>query len=204
VSAPPEQSWERISSRFDDVKPQPAPQPAPQPVQQQAQEPQQAEAPYDAATRMSGLRSLIFSLGQKNLNRQTEAWTQEAQAQPPVQPPLEHAAYAHPYAPVEPAQERPPYARPFPPVEPAPERPPYERPYPPPPPVDRQNPSFSSTLVTAPPEFLPPKPMVETTDADRDNTWTGGTSAARRDRRDAYDDVDILPSWRGQYKKKKK
>jgi len=196
VSAPPEQSWERVSNRFDEIKPQPAQQPV-----QQA--PDQAEPPYDAATRMSGLRSLIFSLGQKNVNRPTETWAQEAQAQPPALPPQERAAYARPYTPAPVPQERPAYAHPYAPVEPPQERPPYARPYPPPP--DRQDRSDpSSTLVTAPPEFLPPKPMVETTEADSDRTWTGGTSAARRDRRDAYDDVDILPSWRGQYKKKKK
>jgi hypothetical protein len=40
--------------------------------------------------------------------------------------------------------------------------------------------------VTAEPEFLPPKLEKPT----------------RRDRRDTFDDLQILPSWRGQYKKK--
>jgi hypothetical protein len=39
--------------------------------------------------------------------------------------------------------------------------------------------------VIAQPEFLPPKPE----------------KPIRRDRREVFDDVQILPSWRGQYRK---
>jgi hypothetical protein len=41
--------------------------------------------------------------------------------------------------------------------------------------------------------------MVERTDKEH---VPAGNSTSRRDRREAYDDVEILPSWRGQYKKK--
>jgi hypothetical protein len=44
----------------------------------------------------------------------------------------------------------------------------------------------STRRVTAEPEFLPPKPE----------------KPKRRERSDAFDDVQILPSWRGQYKRK--
>jgi hypothetical protein len=57
----------------------------------------------------------------------------------------------------------------------------------------------SPTMVTATPEILPPEPTADKSDKER--TWSS-KGKGRRDRRDAYDDVDILPSWRGQYKKK--
>jgi succinoglycan biosynthesis transport protein ExoP len=56
----------------------------------------------------------------------------------------------------------------------------------------------SPRLVTAPPEFLPPQPIV--INAARNDTPVG-ESYTRQDRRPAYDDVDILPSKKGQYKK---
>jgi hypothetical protein len=40
---------------------------------------------------------------------------------------------------------------------------------------------------------------VEKTDKEN-SALNGGTS--RRDRRETYDDVEILPSWRGQYKRR--
>jgi succinoglycan biosynthesis transport protein ExoP len=58
--------------------------------------------------------------------------------------------------------------------------------------------SASPRLVTAPPEFLPPKPMViefDKTDA------RVGESSTRQDRRASADGVQILPSKHGQYKK---
>jgi hypothetical protein len=53
-------------------------------------------------------------------------------------------------------------------------------------------------LVTAPPEFLPPKPIV--VDVDRVGA-PKGESSTRQDRRAAFDGIQILPSRRGQYKK---
>jgi hypothetical protein len=56
----------------------------------------------------------------------------------------------------------------------------------------------SPRLVTAPPEFLPPRPVViEFSKADTHV----GESSTRQDRRAAADGVEILPSKRGQYKK---
>ena len=56
----------------------------------------------------------------------------------------------------------------------------------------------SPRLVTAPPEFLPPKPTVIDFDKLADHK---GESPSRKDRRAAADGVEILPSKRGQYKK---
>jgi hypothetical protein len=52
--------------------------------------------------------------------------------------------------------------------------------------------------VTAPPEFLPPKPVVIEFDKAEARL---GESSMRQDRRPAADRVEILPSKRGQYKK---
>jgi len=56
----------------------------------------------------------------------------------------------------------------------------------------------SSRLVTAPPEFLPPKSQVIEFDKAEGRL---GESSTRQDRRPAADRVEILPSKRGQYKK---
>jgi len=53
-------------------------------------------------------------------------------------------------------------------------------------------------MVTASPEFLPPKadvlvPARESKPSSKND---------RRDRRETFDDVEVLPSWRGQYKKR--
>jgi hypothetical protein len=56
----------------------------------------------------------------------------------------------------------------------------------------------SPRLVTAPPEFLPPKPVVIEFDKAEARL---GESSMRQDRRPAADRVEILPSKRGQYKK---
>jgi hypothetical protein len=71
-------------------------------------------------------------------------------------------------------------------------------------PQDREDAASSSVggaaprLVTAPPVFLPPKPIV--INVDREGP-PAGESSTRQDRRAAFDGVNILPSRRGQYKK---
>jgi len=56
----------------------------------------------------------------------------------------------------------------------------------------------STRLVTAPPEFLPPKSVV--IEFNKPDARVG-ESSTRQDRRAAADGVEILPSKRGQYKK---
>lgn len=56
----------------------------------------------------------------------------------------------------------------------------------------------SPRLITAPPEFLPPRPIV--INVDREGV-PAGESSTRQDRRAAYDNIQILPSKRGQYRK---
>jgi hypothetical protein len=157
------QSWERVSNRLNDFQPETAPE--------AAREPEPEETPYNAATRMSGLRNLISSLGLKNLHKEEEG--REEDAEFILQPGrgTERQVFARTSAPA-PAQIS----------------------------LSRSGASDDSpTLVTAPPEILPPKPADENTGKGR--SWAS-KGKARRDRRDAYDNVEILPSWRGQYKKK--
>jgi hypothetical protein len=54
----------------------------------------------------------------------------------------------------------------------------------------------SPRLVTATPEFLPPRPAVEEAENSQPSRFKN-----RRERADDFDDVQILPSWRGQYRK---
>lgn len=153
----PAQSWEHVSSRPDwgsltDVH------------HEEIHEPEQGGTQYDPATRMSGLRKLIFSLVLKNQNRPAEALQQLDEAPTQVEPMLErrHNSIA----------QTPPR---------------------------KEAPRNSASLVSAPPESLPPKSTADKTDKGRPRT---NSAAGRRDRRDAFDNVDILPSWRGQYKKR--
>ena len=161
----PAQTWERIATRFDDIQPEPVPEELPQP--------EPADTPFDSATRMTGLRNLIFSLGMKNPNMPAEEPEHVAEVPPPFHQAPERPAYDPTYT-----QQN---------YTPAPQ------------PSSQRESAAPSRLVTAPPEFLPPKPVVETSDEDQE--WNNPTKG-HRDRRDAYDDVEILPSWRGQYRKK--
>jgi uncharacterized protein involved in exopolysaccharide biosynthesis/Mrp family chromosome partitioning ATPase len=83
------------------------------------------------------------------------------------------------------------------PVYPVHERPLYEHSYAavPPPPVPTEKPSISPAHVTAQPEILPPTPPEE-------EEPRASKKSAPRDQRDEDDDMDILPSWHGQYKKR--
>jgi hypothetical protein len=155
--AMPVPDWERHESASEDP---------PQVPRQQV--PVSEPEPMDAATRMSGLRNLIFSLGLKNMHQTAEAEKEEA-------------SFAVPEEPVRP---RPQYPRPAAPIH-------HDS-------VWNEPHSASPDLVTAQPEFLPPKPVVENTGKDHHRSPNG---TSRRDRRDTVDDVDILPSWRGQYKR---
>ncbi len=141
----------------------------PEAAPEEVNKPEPEETPYDAARRMSGLRNLILSLGLKSQNQLAEPVAREAEAPLPVEPPQQRLAYARPAAPIAETAAR------------------------------HDDAGTSTTLVTAPPEFLPPKSVVEKRETEHSRV-NNGTS--RRDRREPYDDVEILPSWRGQYKKK--
>ena len=160
---PPVEYWEHISNRLDDFQPEIAPE--------AVHEPESEETPYNAATRMSGLRNLIFTLGLKNLNKEAKPEDEAAESAPQPGRGTERQANARSFTPV--------------PAQPSPSR--------------SSASGASPILVTAQPEILPPEPSTEKIDKER--SWKS-KSVARHDRRDAFDDVEILPSWRGQYRKK--
>jgi Mrp family chromosome partitioning ATPase/uncharacterized protein involved in exopolysaccharide biosynthesis len=151
------ESWKRVAPKADDTQPQTG--------YEEPAEPGPEETPYDAATRMSGLRNLIFSLGLKNAQQAEEGGEHPASPPPPV----------------EPVHERPVYAQVSTSIPEAP--------------VRREAYSAPTARVVAAPEILPPRTIEVNTD-----TTSAGTT--RRDRREAFDDVQILPSWRGQYRKR--
>jgi len=53
--------------------------------------------------------------------------------------------------------------------------------------------------VKAKPEFLPPKPALESPDREKEPV----RPTPKRLRWDAPEDVETLPSWRGQYRKRR-
>ena len=190
-NAPPVPAWDHVPVQRETFQPAAAttrpvpPPPAIQPEPQRPLEPERqtemAQQPYDAASRIGGLRSLLFTMGLKNLNRSSEYASHE-DLMPPVEKPI----------------ERPVYRAPAPDPDPLPAPPMAQAAVAPPPP----RPAAPTRAVVAQPEFLPPKPLVETTSRPESVPAAAPTKAKPRDRRDNYDDVDILPSWRGQYKKK--
>jgi hypothetical protein len=138
-------------------------------------------------SRLSGLRGLFFALGFKELKEagQPAPEASGAAAAPAPQPepavPVQAAAVHAPVEPTVTAQAPMETAVPVPTAAPIPEPEPAFA-------AADGDPlrNYSPRRVTAEPEFLPPKLEKPT----------------RRDRRDTFDDVQILPSWRGQYKKK--
>jgi uncharacterized protein involved in exopolysaccharide biosynthesis/Mrp family chromosome partitioning ATPase len=135
------------------------------------------EKPHATPSRLNGLRGLFFALG---LKEEGHPAPQASEAAPAPQPERTVSLQTAPVQ-VAPVPAPPEHAVPAQTFVPTPE----------------PEPAFtaargnglrkdSTRRVTAEPEFLPPKPE----------------KLARRDRRDAFDDVQILPSWRGQYKRK--
>jgi uncharacterized protein involved in exopolysaccharide biosynthesis/Mrp family chromosome partitioning ATPase len=135
-------------------------------------EPEPEEASSHPASRLGGLRNLLSGLGMKNL-RKKKAEQGEPDAEPVREP--------------DQGTERTVYAQT---VAPAPNT------------VTVTGTSAagaSPSLVTAQPEFLPPGPPVETTDKENSRE---SSFVTYRDRPDVYDGVQILPSRRGQYKRR--
>jgi hypothetical protein len=129
------------------------------------------------ASRLSGLRGLFLPRGQKSPKN-----TSENEA--PVERPLPPAAPKPEYKP-----EYTDYARvPAAPAGPVPVAAAAVR-----------SAAPVGVQVIAEPEFLPPKSVVVMMDKDQGQL---DDNSVRRDRREAYDDLQILPSWRGQYRKR--
>lgn len=133
------------------------------------------EVPYSAA-RLGGLRNLLVSLGLRSLSNKDAEFQESAEA----------AVDARQERVAERPTERAVYSEPLAPLAPA------------------GNPEigFDPALVTATPEFLPPRPVVEVTEKEPEKE-PRAPAAPRKNRWDSTDDLDTLPSWRGQYRKRR-
>ncbi len=131
---------------------------------------QEEEAPATQTSRLGGLRNALFAKGLKKLHvtREVEVYKEDPA---PVAAPEPEPEVAQ--------MDAPRIFVPF-------------------PEETRDAMQVAEPAVVAEPEFLPPRPMVETT--GKGNNRNG--EATKRDRRDTFDDLAILPSWRGQYRKK--
>jgi len=148
----------------------------PQPAPHEVHAADSDENPYETSSRLSGLRGLLFSLGMKNnVDKENETAAHQDVTLPPVDIQRERPAHGHSFA-----KHSEPVS-----IDPLP--------------AEWIGFKPSSKQVMAQPEFLPPREFVPAPDKEygRDAEET-----ARHDRRDAYDEVEILPSWRGQYRKK--
>jgi len=134
--------------------------------------PEDSQIPAARPSRLEGLRNVLFHHGLKELETVGE--------------PTAPAAEAHT------APPRAPQPTPFPKAAPA--RPAAARA------AQSMEIRFtpSPREVVAKPEFLPPREFIPV----RDDAGVDDEADARHDRRDPYDEVDILPSLRGQYRKR--
>ena len=147
------------------------------------------EMPYESPSRLNGLRGLLFSFGLKNLGKAKEL--EQLEAESPFVPAREIKPEQRVVPEAEPEVERTVIARTFTPfAEPIPVASP---------PVEVKAAIDSPREVTTLPEFLPPKESVPV--RERESTRET-TSPSRDDRRDAFDELQTLPSRRGQYKRR--
>jgi hypothetical protein len=132
---------------------------------------------------LSSLRDLSFAQAMRNLSRAAEP----EPATPLVQPARRSDAAALPEVAARPQE----FARPDTSAPPSAAR--VIVPLP-----STARPRVAPERVTAQPEILPPKSNVEI--QGKEPKVNG--KADRRDRSETFDDVQVLPSWRGQYKKR--
>jgi len=132
------------------------------------EEPQALQDPESLSSRLSGLRNLLYVLGGKHTAQGETPVTETAGKTPAAKAP---AAKTPAF------DQRSGWAG-----------------------ADAAGPMHGASprVVTAQPEFLPPKSVV--IEIDKTDAHVG-ESSTRQDRRAAFDRVDILPSKRGQYKK---
>jgi hypothetical protein len=155
---------------------------------EEVREPDHEVKPNEPESRLNPLRGLSFSLGLKNLGKARGVVAREETSPLPLQSEVERTGITRSFT---------PFAEPVPVVVEIAEPVPVAAI-----PVETKAPIASQKEVrevTTLPEFLPPKEFIPIRDRE-EGRESGLTS--RSDRRDAYDDVQILPSRRGQYKKR--
>jgi hypothetical protein len=133
------------------------------------------KSPYETQSRLNSLRGVLFSLGLKNLSKSRGAAPAGEEPSPSLENEPDHTVLARRFTPF--AESAP--------VEPTP--------------AQAEAPSAPASPVIAEPEFLPPREFVPI--KDREPSRETG-SGVRYDLLDEDDDIQILPSRRGQYKKR--
>jgi len=155
---------------------------------QSLREPQPVDRAGNRSLPLSSLRDLSFGQALKNLSRPAELEPATPVAVPVPDIPIQK---------MDPAPASDPRPRPREPLTPAKEhRASVSRVSVPLP--GKMRTEATSAAVTAQPEFLPPKTNAK----GPGNESKADNKLDRRDRRDTFDDVEVLPSWRGQYKKR--
>ncbi len=120
-----------------------------------------------AASRLSGLRTLMTSLGVKNLHKELELRKTHLELAPVVERPIERPIYAQPETPAA---------------------------------VSDGTIEMPVREVMARPEIIPPRVAME--HVERESDLRRSVKSSRVSRWDSVDDVETLPSKRGQYRKR--
>jgi uncharacterized protein involved in exopolysaccharide biosynthesis/Mrp family chromosome partitioning ATPase len=122
-----------------------------------------------AASRLSGLRTLMTSLGVKNLHKELELRKAHLELAPPVERPIERPVFAQPETPAA---------------------------------LSAETIEMPVREVVARPEIIPPR-IAALEPVERESDLRRPVQKSPRvSRWDTVDDVDILPSKRGQYRKR--
>jgi uncharacterized protein involved in exopolysaccharide biosynthesis len=153
------------------------------------------DVPYSAASRLGGLRNLLFSLGLTHLHQEEELPAAEPEPQRRPERGPEYSTFPEPgsrSASVESARRFEREASY--PLYPLPDSPPDDE--------EALSARAFSARVLAEPEFIRPKTITET--AERETEHVQPAHAEERPDRwgDLADDIEILPSARGQYRRK--
>lgn len=127
------------------------------------------ELPYSAASRLGGLRSLLTSLGMKNLHKEAEQRKANLDATPAIEKQGERSVFAQTEGAIESIKGHVPAL----PAE-----------------------------VRAAPEIIPPRLVSEIPEREKDRDTPRPVKPPRVSRWDTTDDVETLPSKRGQYRKR--
>jgi len=147
---------------------------------------QEGDNTLSLASRLSGLKSLFQVLGQKNLNHAAAVSAPAASAPTPVAPAPQTEMWAR--ADSLAGQPEPPAA---------------PRSIAPAPLAWTAAPAEAPIHVTAPPVILPPGPVAKPKEKQpqRQKGQPSNRDTSSRDTWDDVDEVQILPSWRGQYRR---
>jgi hypothetical protein len=124
--------------------------------------------PYSAASRLGGLRTLMTSLGIRNLQKEAEPRRSYAETEFRSERQTERAIFAQPQSHSQ---------------------------------VAHSSERTATAEVTASPEIIPPRAAME--QVEREKEASRPVKSPRVSHRDSADDLDTLPSWRGQYRKRR-